>query len=71
MKIYIEMTESEYDFYREFKSKKDLVHYNFTRLAYEYLKTHQDNFKEAQDFINMVKYMLKESYSLFEFEESE
>jgi hypothetical protein len=69
MKIYVEMTESEYDFYKKFKNKKDIVYYNFIKLAGEYLKAHQGNLKEAQDFINMVKHMLKKSYSLFEIKE--
>ena len=71
MKIYIEMTESEYDFYKEFKNNKELVYNNFLKLAANYLKAHQDNFEEEQAFINRVKDMIKTSYSLFEIREEE
>ena len=69
MKIYIEMTESEYDFYKEFKNNKELVYNNFLKLAANYLSNHEGNFEKERAFINEVKYLLKESYSLFEIRE--
>ena len=67
MKIYVEMTEHEYDFYKKFKENKRLVYNNFTKLVFEYFRqNNEDPNGKQNDFIRRVQDMLNMSYSLFE-----
>lgn len=70
MKIYVEMTEEEYDFYKEFKKDKRIITDNLKKLYIEYLKESESILPDARQQIEKIyttlnKYLL----TLFEIKE--
>ena len=70
MKIHVEMTEEEYDFYKTFKSNKELTRDNLRKLYFNYLKEiASGNIDEKKQTERLYKTLDKYLLTLFEIKE--
>lgn len=70
MKVYVEMTEEEYDFYKAFKNDKRLIIDNLRKLYLEYLKrTSSGKIDARQEIEKLYTTLNKFLLTLFEIKE--